>query len=79
MARGRHLPVQDGPDLFGEILGELGRVSDDDDTTLESLERLGERTERVAIEVVGRLVEYDEMRSLPGAGSQDDLDPLSTG
>jgi len=75
----RHLAVDDGPDLLGEILGELGRMGDDDDTALEGLQRLGESTKGVAVEVVGRLVKDDQMRTLPRAGGQDDLDTLSTG
>lgn len=75
----RHLAVDDGPDLLGEILGELGRVRDDDDTALEGLQRLGERAEGVAVEVVGRLVEDDQVRTLPRAGRKHDLDTLATG
>ncbi|KUI57464.1 hypothetical protein VP1G_10889 [Cytospora mali] len=74
----RHLTVKDGPDLLSEILGELGVVSDDDDTTLELLDGLGQGTEGVTIQVVGGLVKDDQVRSLPRASSQDNLDTLTT-
>lgn len=79
MAGRCHLAVHDGPDFLSQVLGELGVVSDDDDTTLELLDGLGQGTERVTVKVVGRLVEDDQVRSLPRASSQDDLDTLTTG
>ncbi|KUI63666.1 hypothetical protein VM1G_12020 [Cytospora mali] len=74
----RHLTVKDGPDFLSKILGELGVVSNDDDTTLELLDGLRQGTERVTIQVVGGLVKDDQVRSLPRASSQDDLDTLTT-
>ncbi|TKW55191.1 hypothetical protein CTA1_1265 [Colletotrichum tanaceti] len=74
----RHLAVHDGPDLLRDVLGELGRVGNNDDTTLELLEGLGQGTERVTVEVVGGLVEDDQVGTLPGAGGEDDLDTLAT-
>ncbi|TLS26533.1 hypothetical protein PpBr36_04202 [Pyricularia pennisetigena] len=74
-----HLSVNDSPDFLSQVLGELRRVSDDDDTTLELLERLGQGTKRVTVQVVGRLVEDDQVRTLPRAGGKDDLDTLTTG
>ncbi|QBZ65042.1 hypothetical protein PoMZ_06746 [Pyricularia oryzae] len=74
----RHLAVNDSPDLLSQVLGELRRVSNDDDTTLELLERLGQGTERVTVQVVGRLIKNDQVRTLPRAGGKDDLDTLST-
>jgi len=74
-----HLAVHDGPDFLGQVLGELTRVGDDDDTTLEGLQGLGQGTERVTVKVVGRLVQDDHVRTLPRAGGQDDLDTLTTG
>lgn len=79
MSRRSHLTVHDGPDFLGKILGELGRVSDDDDTTLEGLDSLGESTKGVTVEVVSRLIKDDQMRTLPRAGGEDDLDTLATG
>ncbi|PKS05983.1 hypothetical protein jhhlp_007816 [Lomentospora prolificans] len=78
VAGGSHLTVHDGPYLLSQVLGELGRVGNDDDTTLELLERLGERTKRVTVEIVGGLVKNDQVRSLPRAGGKDDLDTLTT-
>lgn len=54
-------------------------MGDDDDTTLELLDGLGQSTERVTVKVVGRLVKDDQVRSLPRASSQDNLDTLTTG
>ena len=36
----RHATVHDSPDFLGQILGELSRVSDDDDTTFKRLDGL---------------------------------------
>ena len=79
MAGRSHLAVHDSPDFLSQVLGELGGVSNDDNTTLELLEGLGKGTKRVTIEVVGRLVEDDQVRTLPRAGGKDDLDTLTTG
>ncbi|TFB05190.1 hypothetical protein CCMA1212_003081 [Trichoderma ghanense] len=73
-----HLAVHDSPDFLSQVLGELGRVSDDDDTTLELLQGLGQGTQRVTVQVVGRLVKDDQVGSLPRASSQDSLDTLAT-
>ena len=74
-----HLAVHDSPDFLSQVLGELGGVSDDDDTTLELLKGLGKGTKGVAIQVVGRLIKNDQVRTLPRAGGKDDLDTLTTG
>jgi hypothetical protein len=74
-----HLAVKDSPDFLSQILSELSRVSDDDDTTLEGLDGLGQGTERVTVEVVGGLVKDDQVRTLPRASGKDDLDTLTTG
>ncbi|OAR01280.1 hypothetical protein LLEC1_01199 [Akanthomyces lecanii] len=73
-----HLAVHDSPDFLSQVLGELGRVGNDDDTTLKLLQSLGQRTERVTVEVVGRLVKNDQMRTLPRASGKDSLDTLAT-
>ncbi|KAI6776795.1 hypothetical protein HG530_000740 [Fusarium avenaceum] len=73
-----HHTVHDGPDLLSQVGGELGGVGNDDDTTLELLQGLGQGTEGVTIKVVGRLVKDDKMRSLPRAGGKDSLDTLTT-
>ncbi|SPQ23864.1 1521e1a3-eedc-455a-b5da-4054f20718a4 [Thermothielavioides terrestris] len=78
VTRGRHLAVHDSPDFLGQVLGELGAVGDDDDTTLELLQRLGQCTKRVAVEVVGRLIENDQVRTLPRASGKNNLDTLAT-
>ncbi|KAL5694002.1 hypothetical protein EMGR_003808 [Emarellia grisea] len=53
------------------VLGELTGVGNDNDTTLESLESLGQGTQRVTVEIVGGLVEDDDVRTLPRAGGED--------
>ena len=53
-------------------------MSDDDNTALKGLEGLGQGAKGVSVEVVGGLVEDNQVRSLPRAGSKDDLDTLST-
>ncbi|CAG9977931.1 unnamed protein product [Clonostachys byssicola] len=73
-----HLTVHDGPDFLSKILSELSGVSDDDDTTLELLQGLGQGTEGVTVQIVGRLVKDDQVRSLPRAGGKDSLDTLAT-
>ena len=65
MSRWSHASVVDSPDFFSQVLGELGRVSNDDNTTLEALDGLGEGTKRVTVEVVSWLVEDDQVRTLP--------------
>src|SRR5437667_5797181 len=47
-----HFAVHNSPHLLGQVFGELSRVSNDDHTTLEGLESLGQGTERVTVEVV---------------------------
>lgn len=74
-----HLTVDDGPDFLGEVLSELTGVSDDDDTTLEALQSLGQSTQGVTVQVVSRLIKDDDVGTLPRAGSKDDLDTLTTG
>lgn len=79
MAGRSHLAVNDGPHLLSNILGELSRVSNDDNTTLEGLDGLGQGTKGVTVQVVSRLIKNDEMGTLPRAGGEDDLDTLATG
>ena len=74
-----HAAVHDSPDFLSQVLGELGRVSDDNNTTLEGLDGLGQGTEGVTVEVVGGLVKNDQVRTLPRASGKDDLDTLTTG
>jgi hypothetical protein len=53
-------------------------VGDDEDTSLEGLEGGDEGSERLAVEVVGRLVEDDDVGTTPGSGGENDLDLLSS-
>lgn len=54
-------------------------VRDDEHTTLVDLEGFDEGSERLAVEIVGRLVEDDDVRTTPGSGTEHDLDLLTTG
>ena len=74
-----HLAVHDSPDFLGQVLGEFTGVGDDNDTTLEGLESLGQSTKRVTVKVVGGFVKDDHVRTLPRAGGEHDLDTLTTG
>ena len=74
-----HLAVHDGPDFLGQVLGEFTGVGDDNDTTLEGLESLGQSTKRVTVKVVGGFVKDDHVRTLPRASGEHDLDTLTTG
>jgi hypothetical protein len=60
-----HATVHDGPDFLSEVGSELGRVSNDDNTTLEGLDGLGKGTKGVTVEVVSGLVKNDQVRTLP--------------
>lgn len=73
-----HLAIHDGPDFLGEVLSELAGVSDDDDTALKRLESLRQGTQGVAVEVVGGLVEDNDVGTLPRASGKNALDTLST-
>ena len=79
VAGGGHFSVDDGPNFLGDVGGELLGVSDDDDTTLERLESLGERTKRITVEIVGGLVKDDQVGALPRASGEHNLDTLATG
>lgn len=76
---GGHDTVVDGPDFLSQVLSELTGVSNDNNTTLEGLDSLGEGTERVTVEVVSRLVKDDKVGTLPRASGENDLNTLATG
>jgi len=77
VAGGGHDTVVDGPDFLSQVLSELTGVSNDDNTTLERLNSLGQSTQGVTVQVVGRLVKNDDVGTLPRASGQDDLDTLT--
>lgn len=79
VARRLEVAVSHRPDLGADRLGELAVVRDDEDTTLVRLEGGDQRGERFSIEVVGRLVEDNDVRSAPGRRGEDDLDLLTAG
>jgi len=78
VAGGGHETVVDGPDFLSEVLSELTGVGNDDNTTLEGLDGLGESTKGVTVEVVGGLVEDDNVGTLPRASGKNNLDTLAT-
>ena len=57
-----------------DLVDELRVVRDDDDAALVQIDRLGHRAERVAVEVVGRLVEDDDVRRVPHGRGEHHLD-----
>lgn len=71
------MTIPHGPDFLADRLGEVARVSDDEHTTLERLECTDESGERLAIEIVGRLVQGEDVGTTPGGGTKDDLDLLT--
>mmetsp|Transcript_17955 Transcript_17955/g.26472 ORF Transcript_17955/g.26472 Transcript_17955/m.26472 type:complete len:252 (+) Transcript_17955:270-1025(+) len=65
------------------LLGTEGRhkfvvVGNDNDTTLELLNSLSEGTQRLSVEVVGRLVKNENMGLVPHGSGDHDLNLLST-
>ena len=55
------------------------RVRDDHDSAAEVLQRLGERVHRLHVDVVGRLIQRDDVRFDPERGAQRDLTFLARG
>mmetsp|Transcript_34513 Transcript_34513/g.91640 ORF Transcript_34513/g.91640 Transcript_34513/m.91640 type:complete len:969 (+) Transcript_34513:1449-4355(+) len=52
-------------------------MGDEEDAALVDLDGRGHGAERLAVEVVGRLVEDEEVRAVPHGGAHDDLDLLA--
>ena len=52
-------------------------MGDDHDAALVLDDGVGERAERVAVEIVGGLVEDDDVRLVPHGGADHDLDLLA--
>ena len=61
---GLDLVVLDDPDLVAHRADEGDVVRDHHDAALELLERRDERVHRLEVEVVGRLVEEQQVRAL---------------
>ncbi|DBA00724.1 TPA: hypothetical protein N0F65_001195, partial [Lagenidium giganteum] len=72
------LTVVHEPFLLGQGIRELVVMRNHDDTTLELLYGGRKSTERVAIQVVRRFIEHQDVRVQPHGGSQDDLHLLTT-
>lgn len=78
VSRSREVSVAHGPHFGTDRLGELAVVRNDEDSSLERLEGRDERRERLSVEVVGRLVEDDDVGTTPRGSGEDDLDLLSS-
>mmetsp|Transcript_10120 Transcript_10120/g.33185 ORF Transcript_10120/g.33185 Transcript_10120/m.33185 type:complete len:436 (-) Transcript_10120:2604-3911(-) len=74
---GDHLSFADAPLFVADVVDEGVVVRDDHDGTLELAERVGERRERVVVEVVGRLVHGDDVREGPHGGGEDEARALA--
>lgn len=71
--------ITHGPNLSTERFREVTVVSDNEHTTLEFLESLNERSERLTIKVVGGLIKADNVRTTPSSSTEDNLDLLTAG
>lgn len=79
VSRSFEITLTHGPDFGTNRLGELSVVSNNKNTTLEVLKGRDKGSEGLSVEIVGRLVETDDVGSSPGSGTEDDLNLLTTG
>eukprot|EP00050_Salpingoeca_kvevrii_P005674 m.285049 g.285049 ORF g.285049 m.285049 type:complete len:376 (-) comp11283_c0_seq1:2481-3608(-) len=70
--------VLNNPRLGAQGRAELVVVGDHDDAALVLADGLGKGTERLAVEVVGGLVENENLGLVPHGSANDDLDLLTT-
>mmetsp|Transcript_17940 Transcript_17940/g.30181 ORF Transcript_17940/g.30181 Transcript_17940/m.30181 type:complete len:330 (-) Transcript_17940:2308-3297(-) len=75
-ARGQVTSIHD-PLLGAQLRDELVVVADDDHASLEVLNRACKSAQRLAVEVVGRLVEHQDVRLVPHGGCHHHLHLLS--
>ena len=61
----RDAAVGDQPQLVGGRAQQVAVVRDDDQRAVEVLQRLGQRLAHLDVEVIGRLVEQQQVRPLP--------------
>merc|ERR1719162_2398801 len=78
-ARTSDIALFHNPFLRAHTVGELLVVADDHHTSLESLEATNQCTKAIAIEVVGWLVQDNDVGVLPAARADHHLDPLPVG
>jgi len=69
----------DRPLLNSDSVSELAVVGNNDHSTTKVLDGQGQSSERVTIQVVGGLVQDQQMGVEPHGGGKDDLDLLTTG
>merc|ERR1712188_270682 len=78
-ALGRQVASVHDPLLRRDAVAEVHVMGSDDDAAAVLLHRLRERAERVAIEVIRRLIDNQNVRVLPHGGGKHDLDLLAGG
>lgn len=79
VSRSLEMTLTHGPDFGTDGLRELSVVSNNKNTTLEVLKGRDKGGKGLSVEIVGRLVETDDVRSSPGSGTEDNLHLLTTG
>mmetsp|Transcript_16107 Transcript_16107/g.28990 ORF Transcript_16107/g.28990 Transcript_16107/m.28990 type:complete len:515 (-) Transcript_16107:1255-2799(-) len=67
------------PYLIRQSSDEFIVMRDHDDTSLKLLNRRGQSSERVTIQIVGGLIQDQEMRTMPHGRREDQLDLLPSG
>merc|ERR1712188_249376 len=78
-ALGRKVASVHDPLLRRDAVAEIHVMADNNDTAIVLLNRLRERAERVAIQVIRRLIDNQDVRVLPHGGGKHDLDLLAGG
>eukprot|EP00965_Chrysotila_dentata_P200823 6180202-Pleurochrysis_carterae.AAC.1 len=59
---------------LAHLVDKLRVVRDDDDAAVVGVDGLGECAERVAVQIVGRLVKNHDVRRVPHGRCEDNLD-----
>src|SRR6266545_4089870 len=71
------MSIPHSPNFRANRLREVPVVSNNEDSTFEYLQRLNEGGKRFTVEVVGRLIKTDDMRTAPCSSTENDLDLLT--
>merc|ERR1719240_731212 len=75
----RELALLHDPLLLAHTVGELHVVADDHHAALEVFQPLDKGAQAITVEVVGRLIQDDDVGVLPAGCADHDLDPLAVG